>query len=111
MKSATETNEVAYKGLEVKLARCKSDLQTSQLQYEELSSEYEKYKVRAHNVLKQQKASQQEVDSSRFEQEKYAIFTLGVFLVFMYFCYLRTLILILVANSRGGFAYSFSWKV
>jgi len=70
MKSATETNEVAYKGLEVKLARCKSDLQTSQLQYEELSSEYEKYKVRAHNVLKQQKASQQEVDSSRFEQEK-----------------------------------------
>ena len=74
MKSATETNEVAYKGLEVKLARCKSDLQTSQLQYEELSSEYEKYKVRAHNVLKQQKASQQEVDSSRFEQEKYVIF-------------------------------------
>lgn len=53
--------------LEVKFARVNSDLSSSQRVYKELQEEYENYKVRAHNVLKQQKSlkvdSEKEIDN------------------------------------------------
>lgn len=67
LKSAHESHEKMRQTLEVKFARVNSDLSSSQRVYKELQEEYENYKVRAHNVLKQQKSlkvdSEKEIDN------------------------------------------------
>lgn len=50
-----ELQQKSYQTLEVKYNRIHSDMTSSQNVLDELRSEYESYKVRAHNVLKQQK--------------------------------------------------------
>lgn len=52
-----DLQQKSYQTLEVKFNRCHSDMTSSQNALEEVKEEYEKYKVRAHNVLKQQKES------------------------------------------------------
>ena len=52
-----DLQQKSYQTLEVKFNRSHSDMTSSQNALDELRSEYESYKVRAHNVLKQQKES------------------------------------------------------
>ena len=72
MKSLNEYSEKQYKTLEVKYARVTNDLQSAQRENEALGQEFEQYKVRAHNVLKQQKNKQhEEEDKEEHQQHMY----------------------------------------
>lgn len=59
----------AYQTLEVKFARSHSDMTSSQRALDELKDEYENYKVRAHNVLKQQKENSNNAMTEKHQEE------------------------------------------
>lgn len=64
-----ELHQKSYQTLEVKFARCQSDMTSSVNALDELKVEYEHYKVRAHNVLKQQKENSNTVITEKHQAE------------------------------------------
>jgi len=69
LKSCGEHQEKQYKTLEVKFARSANDLLAAQRENSTLAQEFEQYKVRAHNVLKQQQSKQQEEEEREENQQ------------------------------------------
>ena len=59
----------AYQTLEVKFNRSHSDMTSSQKALDELKEEYENYKIRAHNVLKQQKENSNNAETEKHQEE------------------------------------------
>ncbi|XP_047130817.1 GRIP and coiled-coil domain-containing protein 2 isoform X3 [Hydra vulgaris] len=68
--TAIENHEKSYKLLEVKHSRLNNDIISLQHKYDELQQEYESYKVRAHNVLKQQKNKQNDIEKEKQMNER-----------------------------------------
>jgi len=64
-----EIQQKSYQTLEVKFNRSHSDMTSSHNALEELKTEYESYKVRAHNVLKQQKENSSNTLVERHDAE------------------------------------------
>jgi len=70
-KSMIASKERAYNTLEMRADGLSGDLQRTEAQLKDLSDEFERYKVRAHNVLKQQKESKEaEQETSAFDEER-----------------------------------------
>ncbi|XP_065644037.1 GRIP and coiled-coil domain-containing protein 2 isoform X10 [Hydra vulgaris] len=68
--TAIENHEKSYKLLEVKHSRLNNDIISLQRNYDDLQQEYESYKVRAHNVLKQQKNKQNDIEREKQMNER-----------------------------------------
>ena len=69
-----EIQQKSYQTLEVKFNRSHSDMTSSHNALEELKTEYESYKVRAHNVLKQQKENSSNALVEKHDAEVWVIF-------------------------------------
>jgi len=70
LKRTSEMHDKSYQSLEVKYARSNNDLVAVQTLYQELQEEFENYKIRAHNVLKQQKNVKTETQKENEEKER-----------------------------------------
>ena len=70
LKNEKDLHHKSISSAESKLSRTRTELSLLQEAYENCKQEFESYKIRAQNVLKQQKMKQNESEGSQILQEK-----------------------------------------
>ena len=70
LKNEKDLHKKNLQSVETKFSRTKTELSLLQEAYDNCKQEFESYKIRAQNVLKQQKMKHAENDDSQFLQEK-----------------------------------------